>query len=160
MDIQVSSNFERLVFDAYGQDGDSVRRLMQNLQQSGAFEIDALRLETMRTIFAAARVDEDRTSETIARMLKETGELIDPHTAVGVAAAEDERGDLGTPMVTLATAHPAKFPDAVARATGVHPVLPPRMSDLFEREERLDDLPNDLAAVQAFIRQRARAIAA
>jgi len=160
MDIQVSSNFERLVFDAYGQDGDSVRRLMQNLQQSGTFEIDALRLEAMRTVFSAARVDEDTTSSTIAQMLRESGELIDPHTAVGVAAAYADRGDLGTPMVTLATAHPAKFPDAVARATGIHPVLPPRMSDLFEREERLDDLPNDLAAVQTFIRHRARAIAA
>jgi len=160
MDIQVSSNFERLVHDAYGRDGEQVRRLMQSLAQSGAFEIDHLRLEAMRMIFSAARVDEAETATTIKWMRDETGELIDPHTAVGVAAARRERGDLGTPMVTLATAHPAKFPDAVKKATGVHPELPPRMADLFKREERLDILPNDLHAVETFIRERARALAA
>lgn len=160
MDIQVSSNFERLVHDAYGRDGEQVRRLMQSLSQSGAFEIDHLRLEAMRMIFSAARVDEAETAATIKWMLEETGELIDPHTAVGVAAARMERGDLGTPMVTLATAHPAKFPDAVKKATGIHPDLPPRMADLFKREERLDVLPNDLQAVETFIRERARALAA
>tara|TARA_R110000824_G_scaffold118960_19_gene272631 strand:+ start:49155 stop:50561 length:1407 start_codon:yes stop_codon:yes gene_type:complete len=160
MDIQVSSNFERLVFDTYGRDGESVRRLMQSLQQSGAFEIDHLRLEAMRMIFSAARVDEAETTATIASMLKETGELVDPHTAVGLAAAAKDRGDLGTPMVTLATAHPAKFPDAVKQATGIHPELPPRMADLFTREERLHALPNDLGAVQTFIRERARALVA
>ncbi|MGB3809603.1 MAG: threonine synthase [Parvibaculum sp.] len=160
MDIQVSSNFERLVHDAYGRDGESVRRLMQSLSQSGAFEIDRLRLESMRMIFSAARVDEAETSATIARVLAETGELVDPHTAVGLAAAHAERGDLGTPMVTLATAHPAKFPDAVKKAAGIHPELPPRMADLFTREERLDVLPNDLQAVETFIRERARALAA
>jgi threonine synthase len=160
MDIQVSSNFERLVHDAYGRDGGQVRRLMQNLAQSGAFEIDHLRLEAMRMIFSAARIDEAETAATIRRTLEETGELIDPHTAVGVAAARIERGDLGTPMVTLATAHPAKFPDAVKKATGIHPELPPRMADLFRREERLDVLPNDLHAVETFVRERARALAA
>ncbi len=160
MDIQVSSNFERLVHDAYGHDGEEVHRLMQSLQQSGAFEIDPLRLEAMRMIFSAARVDEVETAAAIARTLEETGELIDPHTAVGVAAARKERGDLLTPMVTLATAHPAKFPDAVNKATGVYPELPLRMAGLFDREERLDVLANDLAAVQTYIRQRARALAA
>ena len=160
MDIQVSSNFERLVHDAYGRDGDSVRRLMQSLTQSGSFEIDPLRLDAMRLIFSATRVDEAETTATIKRMLAECGELIDPHTAVGVAAARKDRGDLGVPMVTLATAHPAKFPDAVKAATGIHPELPPRMADLFIREERLDVLPNDVKAVQTFIRQRARALAA
>lgn len=160
MDIQVSSNFERLVHDAYGRDGDAVRRLMDGLNQSGAFEIDPLRLDAIRMLFSATRVDEDQTSYTITQMLKDSGELIDPHTAVGVAAARMDRGDLSTPMVTLATAHPAKFPDAVKMATGIHPELPPRMADLFTREERLDELPNDLAAVQTYIRQRARALAA
>src|SRR3546814_1255721 len=106
---------------------------MQSLSQSGAFEIGHLRLEAMRMIFSAARVDEAETAATIKWMLEETGELIDPHTAVGVAAARRERGDLGTPMVTLATAHPAKFPDAVKKATGIHPDLPQRMADLFKR---------------------------
>ena len=160
MDIQVSSNFERLVHDAYGRDGESVRRLMQSLAQSGSFEIDPLRLDAMRMIFSATRVDEAETTATIKSMLADCGELIDPHTAVGVAAARKDRGDLGVPMVTLATAHPAKFPDAVKAATGIHPELPPRMADLFTREERLDELPNDIKAVQAFIRQRARALAA
>ena len=160
MDIQVSSNFERLVHDAYGRDGDSVRRLMESLSQSGSFEIDPLRLDAMRMIFSATRVDEAETTATIKSMLASCGELIDPHTAVGVAAARKDRGDLGVPMVTLATAHPAKFPDAVKAATGIHPELPPRMADLFTREERLDVLPNDVKAVQTFIRQRARALAA
>ena len=133
---------------------------MASLSQSGAFEIDHLRLEAMRMIFSAKRVDEAETSATISRMLKECGELIDPHTAVSVAAARLDRGDLSTPMVTLATAHPAKFPDAVKAATGIHPELPPRMDDLVKREERLDTLPNDLGAVQSYIRTRARALAA
>lgn len=160
MDIQVSSNFERLIHDAYGRDGAAVRGLMQNLAQSGSFAIDPLRLETIRTLFSARRVDEAETARTIAETLAATGELVDPHTAVGLAAAKAERGDGATPMVTLATAHPAKFPDAVKKASGVHPELPPRMSDLFERRERLSVLANDLSVVETFIRERARAAVA
>jgi threonine synthase len=160
MDIQVSSNFERLLFDAYGQDGAAVTRLMQGLSQSGAFEIDAEPMSMIRERFAAARVDEAETAETIRKTLEETEELVDPHSAVGLAAAARLRGHAGVPMVTLATAHPAKFPDAVKKATGVHPDLPPAMSDLFEREERLTALPNDLAAIETFIRERARSLAA
>jgi len=160
MDIQVSSNFERLLFDAYGQDGAAVTRLMQGLSQSGAFEIDAEPMSMIRERFAAARVDEAETAETIRKTLEETEELVDPHSAVGLAAAARLRGHAGVPMVTLATAHPAKFPDAVKKATGIHPDLPPAMSDLFEREERLTALPNDLAAIETFIRERARSLAA
>jgi len=160
MDIQVSSNFERLVYDAYGQDGASVRRLMQSLGQSGAFSLEPLRLEAIRTLFAAKRVGEDETKRMIAETLAETGELVDPHTAVGLAAARAERGDGATPMVTLATAHPAKFPDAVKAATGIHPELPARMKDIFERREHMTVLPNDLQTVEGFIRERARAVAA
>ncbi|MGB5950060.1 MAG: threonine synthase [Parvibaculum sp.] len=160
MDIQVSSNFERLVYDAYSRDGAAVSRLMQSLAQAGSFTIEPLRLEAIRTLFSARRVDEAETAETIARTLAETGELVDPHTAVGLAAARAQRGDGATPMVTLATAHPAKFPDAVKKASGIHPELPPRMRDLFEREERLSVLPNDLHAVESFIRERARAVVA
>ncbi len=158
MDIQVSSNFERLVYDAYGRDGAAVRRLMGNLAQSGAFTLDPLRLDAIRTLFSAARVSEEETARTIARTLAETGILVDPHTAVGLAAARAGRGDGATPMVTLATAHPAKFPDAVEKAAGVRPALPARMKDLFERRERLEVLPNDLNVVEAFIRERARAV--
>lgn len=160
MDIQVSSNFERLIYDSHGRDGAVVARVMQNLAQSGAFTIDPLRLDAMRTLFQGSRVDEETTASTIARTLKETGLLVDPHTAVGLAAAHAERGDAATPMVTLATAHPAKFPDAVKKATGIHPELPARMSDLFKRKERLSVLPNDLSAVESFIRERSRAVVA
>lgn len=160
MDIQVSSNFERLLFDAYGRDGAAVRRLMESLGQSGAFTLDPARLKALRARFGAARVDEGETAAMIALMLAETGELVDPHSAVGLAAAAKLRGDVSVPMITLATAHPAKFPDAVKAATGIHAGLPPAMSGLFEREERLAALPNDLAAVETFIRERARAIAA
>jgi threonine synthase len=160
MDIQVSSNFERLLFDAYGRDGAAVTRLMQSLGQSGGFEIDRVRLDTIRAQFGAVRIDEKETASMIARMHEETGELVDPHSAVGLAAAARLRGDVTVPMVTLATAHPAKFPDAVKAATGIHPDLPPAMQDLFTREERLTALPNDLATVEAFIRERARSVAA
>jgi len=160
MDIQVSSNFERLVHDAYGRDAAAVRRLMESLSQSGAFTIDPLRLDAIRALFGAKRVDEAETAATIAATLAATGELVDPHTAVGLAAAKAERGDRATPMVTLATAHPAKFPDAVTKAAGIHPELPARMKDLFERRERLTVLPNDLGAVEGFIREHARAAVA
>lgn len=160
MDIQVSSNFERLLFDAYGRDGDAVRGLMGSLSQSGGFEIDPHRLEIMRAQFGAHRADETETSAMMAQMLKTTAELVDPHTAVGLVAAQAERGDEATPMVTLATAHPAKFPAAVEAATGVHPALPPRMADLFDREERLTQLPNDVVALAKYIRTHARALVA
>ncbi|PKQ06613.1 MAG: threonine synthase [Alphaproteobacteria bacterium HGW-Alphaproteobacteria-11] len=160
MDIQVSSNFERLIHDAYGRDGAAVTRLMQSLAQSGAFEIDAVRLDAIRAMFGAARADEQETRATIEATLKATGELVDPHTAVGLAVAAKLRGDADVPMVTLATAHPAKFPDAVEAATGIRPALPPAMADLFTREERLTVLPNDLTAVEAFIRERARSVTA
>ncbi len=107
----------------------------------------------MRDVFHAHTLDDDETVAEIARIHRETGTLVDPHTAVGVAAGRACRGDPRVPMVALATAHPAKFPDAVARATGARPALPRRLADLFERPERYDVLPNDLAAVQAFVRE-------
>lgn len=157
MDIQVSSNFERLLFELYGRRGDAVTRLMDSLHQSGAFELGALQLDAARTAFDAARVDETETRAAIARLYAQTGQLIDPHTAVGIAAASARRGDVSVPMVTLATAHPAKFADAVAKATGHHPALPDRMADLFKREERVTVLPNDLGQIEKFIRDRSRA---
>ena len=160
MDIQVSSNFERLLHDAYGRDGAAVTRLMQSLAQSGGFEIDPVRLDAMRAMFGAARADENETRGAISATLKATGELVDPHTAVGLAVAAKLRGDMIVPMVTLATAHPAKFPDAVEEATGIRPALPPAMADLFSRKERLTALPNDLDAVEMFIRERARSVTA
>jgi threonine synthase len=159
MDIQVSSNFERLLFEAYGRDGAAVRRLMAGLAQGRRFMIDAEALEAIRAEFAGAAVDEEATADEIGRVWREAGYLLDPHTAVGVRAARGglER-DPATPMVVLGTAHPAKFPDAVERATGVRPPLPPHLADLMDRPERFTVLPAEQGAVEAFIRDRGRAV--
>lgn len=151
MDIQVASNFERLLFDLYGRDGKAVSDAMAGFQATGRLTLAPEVLATARRLFAAVRVDEDMTRETIARARAETGLVIDPHTAVGLAGAAGARGDAAVPMVTLATAHPAKFPKAVEAATGVHPALPPRMADLYERDERYVVLPNDADALQSHI---------
>jgi len=156
MDIQVSSNFERLLFEALGRDADALKRLMNGLQQSGHFTVPAKALATIRESFAAGRASEAETSATIAATLKQSGYLLDPHTAVGVSVAS--RIDLGAaPVVTLATAHPAKFPAAVKAAAGVEPPLPAWLSDLYTRPERFEILANDQGAVEAFIRGRSRA---
>lgn len=152
MDIQVSSNFERALFDAYGRDGNAVAQLMDELKASGGFAVSQGALQALRELFASGRCSEAETEATIARTLRETGELLCPHSAVGVHVAEAHVGT--APMVTLATAHPAKFPDAVEAATGIRPPLPPRMADLFERPERVTRLPDDLAAIQSLIRER------
>lgn len=154
MDIQVSSNFERLVFEACGRDAESVDRLMAGLSQSGAFTLPKAALATIRRDFSAERADEAATAATIARTLKETGYLADPHTAVGMKVARTTEGD--EPMVTLATAHPAKFPDAVAKACGVRPALPAWIGDLMERRERFEVVANDLKVVESHIEARAR----
>jgi threonine synthase len=132
MDIQVSSNFERALFDAYGRDGAAVAQLMEELK-AGGFTSARARLQALRESFASGRASEAETSAMIAPRAG-MGELLCPHSAVGVHVAEAHRR--GTPMVTLATAHPAKFPDAVEAATGIRPPLPPRMADLYERPER------------------------
>jgi threonine synthase len=156
MDIQVSSNFERLLFEALGRDAAGLKRLMDGLQQSGSFSVPANALAIVRASFAAGRADEVQTSATIARVLKESGYLLDPHTAVGIAVGEGL--DLGAaPIVTLATAHPAKFPAAVKAATGIEPPLPAWLSDLHERAERYDVQANDQAAIERYIAERSRA---
>ncbi len=155
MDIQVSSNFERLLFDAYRRDAQQVTALLNDLGQTGRFTIDSQPLEWIRQYFAAERVDEQQTLQVIRRVYEQTGRIIDPHTAVGVGAAWREAvADASIPMVILATAHPAKFPDAVDKAIGQRPALPPRMSDLYRRAERFDVLPADLATVQRHIREK------
>ena len=152
MDIQVSSNFERVLFDAYGRDGAVVAAQMQALRDEGGFAVGQGAWEFLRGHFASGRASEEETSAAIRSELAASGELLCPHSAVGVHVA---RGFLGpVPMVTLATAHPAKFPAAVEAATGVHPPLPSRMADLYDRPERLTRVPNDLAALQALIRER------
>ncbi|WP_294534331.1 threonine synthase [uncultured Rhodoblastus sp.] len=158
MDIQVSSNFERLLFDALDRDSSALRGLMARLDQSGAFDIPARALKKIRENFAAGATDEAQTSAEIARTYRETGILLDPHTAVAVHVARKKlQENPHVPMVALATAHPAKFPDAVRAATGVSAPLPAHLADLFEKPERFDILPNDPQAVQTFILARARA---
>ncbi|MEM9970355.1 MAG: threonine synthase [Pseudomonadota bacterium] len=153
MDIQVSSNFERLLFDALDRDGAAVATLMSSLKQSGGFSIPDAARKYMRATFDADSASEDETREEIKTALSENGELVCPHTAVGLDVAKTHL-DIATPMVTLATAHPAKFPDAVEDATGIRPPLPNHMADLYERSERLTQVGNDLAEIQALIRER------
>ena len=151
MDIQVSSNFERALFDAYGRDGAAVTALMAELK-AGGFHISQGALGMLRDSFASGRCSEAETVATIRRVFAETGEVLCPHSAIGVKVAEDHLG--AVPMITLATAHPAKFPDAVEAAMGTRPALPARMADLFDRPERMTSVPNDLAALQALVRER------
>ena len=151
MDIQVSSNFERVLFDAYGRDGAAIADLMGQMK-TGGFHISTTALTSLRATFASGRCGEDETTATIQTTYATTGEILCPHSAVGVHVAQDHLGP--TPMITLATAHPAKFPDAVQAAMGTRPALPPRMADLFDRPERMTRVPNDLAALQAIIRER------
>ena len=146
MDIQISSNFERALFDAYGRDGRAVAQLMDELKSTGGFAVSQGALEWLRGQFDSGRVSEGDTTATIRAMRAATGELLCPHSAVGVKVAGDHLGQV--PMITLATAHPAKFLDAVEAASGIRPGLPPRMADLFQRPERVTRVPNDLAALQ------------
>jgi len=157
MDIQVASNFERLLFDIHGRDGRAVRALMASLAQSRRFALPAQALSALRAVFSADRADENETAAAIRTMLRETGHLIDPHTAVAVAVAEKETRDPSIPMVVLGTAHPAKFPDAVEAACGVRPPLPEWLADLDRRPERVTTLPVDQMAVERHILSASRA---
>ena len=159
MDIQISSNFERLLFEAYGRDGAAVSRLMAGLDQSRAFLIDAEPLRRIRQEFSAKAVDEATVAAEMAQTRSETGYLLDPHTAVGTRAGRALLRDRPeVPVVALATAHPAKFPDAVERATGVRPDLPPHLAALMAGQERFTVLPNEQPTLERYIRERARAV--
>jgi len=157
MDIQVSSNFERLLFEATSRDAAAVRAMMASLAQSGRFSLSSEMLSRIRALFNADRADEEETAATIRTALRETSRLIDPHTAVGLAVAEKETRDPAVPMIVLGTAHPAKFPEAVEAACGVRPGLPDWLSDLPERPERATAMPVDQAAVEKFILAASRA---
>jgi threonine synthase len=159
MDIQVSSNFERLLFDMYGRDGKALADAMTAFRSTGTLRVGANApgnniMGGVRELFDAGRVDEPGTLAAIADCLARFGETIDPHTAVGYAVAQHHRRDPKIPMVVLATAHPAKFPDAVQKAIGVRPALPARLADLLDRTERLDGLPNDADALKEMIDDR------
>ena len=156
MDIQVSSNFERLLFETLGRDGAQVSRLMDGFKQSGGYSVPASAHAEMTKLFSGCRLDDAGTKRVIGEIYRTTGELIDPHTAVGVHAGRVAGLDPAIPRLTLATAHPAKFPAAVEAATGVHPPLPAVLSDLFKREERFTTLNKDLSEVKSFVRSHAR----
>ncbi len=154
MDIQVSSNFERLLFDLYGRSGPVLAKAMEDFRATGTLSVSPEALTAVSALFEAGRLDDEGTVAAIADCRRKYGETIDPHTAVGYAVAQQHRRDPAIPMVVLATAHPAKFPDAVARATGERPALPDRLGDLMDRVERVDGLRNDAAALKAMIDER------
>jgi len=156
MDIQISSNFERLLFEVLGRDGAAIRRLMEDLK-GGSFTLDAKALSAIRRDFAAGRADEDETARTMRDTYERFGRLIDPHTAVGLSVAR-RFSKPGVPMITLATAHPAKFPEAVRAATGQEAPLPDTVGDLMLRPEKLTAIANDQGAVEHFIAGRSRAL--
>ena len=156
MDIQVSSNFERLLFEASGRNSETVRTQMAGLRQSGAFNIDEASLKNIRSDFAAGTCSEADTAQQITNSQETSNYLCDPHTAVGLFVAENNI-NAGVPMVTLSTAHPAKFPDAVEKASGIRPALPEWLSGMMERDEKFETLPNNIEEVESFIEQRSRA---
>jgi threonine synthase len=158
MDIQISSNFERLLFDLYGRDGKVLSEAMAGFRNSGTLEVGANALGGVRQLFDSGRLDDEGTLAAMADCAKRFSETLDPHTAVGYAVAQQHRRDPKVPMVVLATAHPAKFPDAVEKATGRRPALPPRLADLMTRTERIDGLPNDVAALKTLIADRMSAV--
>ena len=156
MDIQVSSNLERLLFELLDRDGAAVAEQLDRFRASGSFRLDPVLHAALADGWAGARFDDGTVRDCIATEADRSGVLLDPHSAVGVLAARACRRDPSVPMVALATAHPAKFPDAVADATGIRPPLPERLADLHERPERLTRLPNDLAVVQEFVEAHRR----
>ena len=156
MDIQVSSNFERLLFDLSGRDGLGLAKMMAGFEASKAMTIPADMLASSRGLLSSARIDPDGMAMAMRWAYEKCGQVIDPHTAIGLAAAR-EAGLGDVPVVTLATAHPAKFRDAVERATGVRPTLPSRVGELFDREERFDTLPATVEAVRDYVAARATA---
>ena len=157
MDIQVSSNFERLLFETCGRDAAKVNALMGSLAQSGRFSVPGDALKAMRALFGADRADEQEVDAEIRAWMKEASYCVDPHTAVALAVAEKETRDPKVPMVVLSTAHPAKFPDAVKAACGVNPGLPDWLSDLPKKAERFTVLPADQGKIETFVANASRA---
>jgi threonine synthase len=155
MDIQVSSNFERLLFDLAGCDGKAMAAQMAGFEASKAMQLTNAQREGASALFTSARADANDMSKAIRWAWENCGELIDPHTACGLHAARASDLDKAVPIVTLATAHPAKFRDPVERATGNRPALPARIGDLFQREERCVDLPGDYQAVADYVASHA-----
>jgi len=159
MDIQVSSNFERLLFDLHGRDGAALAATMAGFESMKRLDIPAAMRDEAAAILSSARIDADRMQLAMRWAYDRAGETIDPHSAIGLAAAQDSALDPAIPIVTLATAHPAKFGDAVERATGSRPALPARIGALFERQERYAVLPAEIGAIEGFVAEQAVATA-
>ena len=157
MDIQVSSNFERLLFEAYGRDGEAVRRLMDGLKQSGSYTVESEPLEMIRASFDAGSCSEEQNAEQIGKTMRETGLLVDPHTAVALHVADEVQRERSVPMVILSTAHPAKFPAAIEAALGTPPPEPHSVTEQRQMKERFEPLPNDKKSVATFIETYSRA---
>jgi threonine synthase len=156
MDIQVSSNFERLLFEILEHDGDRVQIIMDEFRNKGQFSIDNKNLEIIQTMFYGARFDDEETKKTIYEIYEETGELIDPHTAVGIAAGRAQRRDKSVPLIALATAHPAKFPKAVDVSINHKLALPNQLANLSDKEERFVVLANDLELIRSHISENSK----
>jgi len=152
MDIQVSSNFERLLFELMHRDAAATARAMAEFRTSGRMPVPPSAWQEARALFHPFQLDDPGTLAEIRRLHTLTGYLADPHTAVGIAAARAHPAGAGVPTIAMATAHPAKFPDAIEQAIGIRPPLPPRLADLYERPEKYARAPNDLAAVEALVR--------
>ena len=151
MDIQISSNFERFMFELLDRDSSALNDAMQEFKETGHFAVTDLFMERLKEVMDGERFDDAGTAKLIGDVYKETGYLLDTHSAIGVGAARARRWDKAVPMVILATAHPAKFPDAVKAASGVHPELPAHLSDLYEREEKYSELPGSFEITKAYI---------
>ncbi|MEZ5902536.1 MAG: threonine synthase [Alphaproteobacteria bacterium] len=152
MDIQISSNFERYLCDLLDRDTEGIKKLMKGFKDKGSFSIGAEHMARAHKEFDAHRCSDNQTHQMMRACYKETGYILDPHTAVGLYAGSQVREDPSVPLVALACAHPAKFPDAVEKAIGIRPPLPPHLADLYDRPEFVMPLPNDLAKVQDFVR--------
>lgn len=154
MDIEISSNFERYLYDMIGKDGDKLASIMQRFKNENTFDVEADQFAQAKRDFTAQRANQTEVLDVIETIFAETGYVVDPHTAVGVKAALEHKS--AGPIVTLATAHPAKFPDAVEQAMGERPDLPEHLADLFDKEEIMTELPNDLQTVKNFVREHAQ----
>ncbi len=154
MDIQISSNFERLLFDLHDRDGKMISEMMARFRSEKKLALSPLAWNRLKAEFSACAISDEDTKKTIAETYKTTGELLDPHSAVGLAAGQRCRKDTAAPLVALATAHPAKFEGAVKDATGMHPSLPEHLKDLFEKKERFEVLGNDVNVVKDFIEKK------
>lgn len=156
MDIQISSNFERLLFELCQCDGAKVSGLMNDMKNKGEFKVAPVQLADARQVFTAANADDTLTLKTIQDVYKENGYILDPHSAVGVAASRKLARELPEPVISLACAHPAKFPETIERALGTRPALPPAIDALLQKPERMTAIPATMQAVEKFMSERVK----